>query len=123
MLEIQQKPVKLHKNLCIHSCYNVNKGTSCCKQECIPVGYVQSAAVAFCLGVGCLRGGVSAQAGCLPKGCPSRGVCPRRGGCLPRVVSAGGGGCLPSGGVCPGGVCLGGCLLAGGVCLPGRVST
>ena len=54
------------------------------RQECIPVGCVPSAAVAFCWwGRGCLPRGVSAGGVCLPKG-----------------VSAGGSVCL--GGVCQG---------------------
>ena len=62
------------------------------KQECIPVGYVPTAAVAIpgrgvsLPEVGCLPRGW----GCLPRG---RGDPPRGGGvCLPR-----GGGCLPRG--------------------------
>ena len=43
-----------------------------CKQECIPVGCVPSAAVAVCWGVSArgvsTHGGVSAQGGCLPRG-------------------------------------------------------
>ena len=49
-----------------------------CKQECIPVGCIPSAAVAI-WGGGCLSrwsvcpGGVSAQGGCLPRGVSARG--------------------------------------------------
>ena len=68
------------------------------KQECIPVGYVPSAAVAVWRGGWCLPGSVCPDGRCLSRGCLP-------GGCLPR-------GCLP------GGVCLWWGCLPRGVCLP-----
>ena len=94
------------------------------KHECIPAGYVPSAAVAVRLG-GVCPVGVSAQEGSAQwggglsrggsaqegsaQGCLlSGGVCPvgvsAQWGCLPS------GGCLPMGGVCPGGCLPRGCL-------------
>ena len=43
------------------------------KKECIPIGCVPSAAVAIS-GGGFATGGVSAWAGCLPKGVSAQGV-------------------------------------------------
>ena len=91
------------------------------QQDCIPVGCVQSAAVA----VG--RGGrVSARRGirgvCLPMGVSAHGGCLPMGGVCPWGVSAQGKGCLPGGclsrglfaqGVSPWGCLPGGCLTGG----------
>ena len=74
------------------------------QQECIPVGYVPSAAVAVSRGGGGVCPGVVSVQGreCLLRGVSIQGVTAQgvsaQGGCLPR-------GCLPKGGVCPGG-CL-----------------
>ena len=51
------------------------------QQECIPVGYVPSAAVSVLGGV--CPGGVYAEKGCLSRGCLPGGYLPR-GWCLPR---------------------------------------
>ena len=56
------------------------------KQECIPVEYVPSAAVAVTGGVSAQRWDVCQGWDVCPKGYLSGGVCP--GGCLPRGVSA-----------------------------------
>ena len=108
-----------------------------CKQECIPVGYVPSAAVAaggwwgggVCPGWCLTRGGVC-PGGCLPvEYLPRRGLFAQEGVSVQEsrvwlgVMSAQRGvypvGCLPRGSD-QGCVCLGGCLTRG--CLPSGVS-